>query len=186
MTALALPRVPTWQEIDAAADEWGFNCGPAALCAATGLTPDEVRRCLPADWPGYTNPTVMAAALGAAGRAYRVRHRGDHPDPAFVQAALRLPSSRPWFPGISLVRVQWSGPWTLPGVPMRARYRKTHWIATASDHRVYDVNAVSQTTDGWVGSDLWASRLVPWLLRASVPKADGGWWPTHVWEVLGG
>lgn len=30
-------------EAQAASDEWGFNCGPAALCAVLGLTPAELR-----------------------------------------------------------------------------------------------------------------------------------------------
>lgn len=177
-----LPRVPTWREVDAAA-RWGFNCGPAALCAVTGSSPESVRAFLPADWPGYTNPTAMGRGLGAAGMRWFQLYRGDQPPGSVVPRAI-LPGR------VALTRVQWGGPWTRDGVPFRARYRQTHWIAESWDDDgapiVYDVNAVSQTTNGWIPRAVWVGTLVPWLLRESVPKADGRWWPTHVWEVLRG
>lgn len=173
-----LPRVPTHAELELAADAWGCNCGPAALCAATGKAPDEVRPgvALPADWPGYTNPTTMALALGALGRRYRVEYRGD------INCGLaNVP-----FDGVRLTRIQWGGPWTREGVPHAARYRKTHWICEAVDADrnpiVFDVNAAS--AGGWISQGEWSEDLVPWLLKQCVPRADGTWWPTHVWAVL--
>lgn len=176
IAARHLPRVPTLEEGDAASDAWGFNCGPAALCAALGLTPDEVRPHFGAEWPGYTNPTRMANAIRSAGRTFIERYRGDDPG-----VELLSPSPR----RVSLTRIQWAGRWTAPGVPMRVRYRQTHWIAESHDDRleflVYDVNATS--VGGWLTRAEWADQLVPWLLREAVPGANGRWWPTHVWEV---
>lgn len=36
---------------------------------------------------------------------------------------------------------------------------------------------------GWISWKEWATQLVPWLLKECHPKATGGWWPTHCWEV---
>ena len=81
--------------------------------------------------------------------------------------------------------MQWAGPWTKPGVPMRVRYRHTHWIATAETEHdglaVFDVNAIC--AGGWIAFDEWQSQLVPWLLGRMEPRADGRWWPTHLLEL---
>jgi len=29
----------------------------------------------------------------------------------------------------------------------------------------------------------WETFLVPWLLKEVAPKASGGWWPTHCWQI---
>jgi hypothetical protein len=193
-----LPRVPTIDEVDAAADAWGFNCGPAALCATTGLTPEQVRPHLGDDWPGYTNPTRLAKALRSAGHRFAEVYRGDAPmesEPSGIRLRdailfYREHGARAFYEkpvsGFWLTRIQWGGPWTREGVPMRARYRQTHWIAESHDDDgqpiVYDVNAY--TIGGWISRTRWADLLVPWLLREVVPRADGRWWPTHVWEVV--
>jgi uncharacterized protein (DUF433 family) len=112
----------TAQDVEAANDAWGCNCGPAAFAAILDLTLDETRKHFGAEFEAkrYTNPTLMFAALrsalGAAGRAWHV-----------------LPGSRPagatvGWPGYGLCRVQWEGRWTEPAVPIAARYRKTHWV----------------------------------------------------------
>jgi hypothetical protein len=89
------------------------------------------------------------------------------------------------------VRVQWGGPWTKPGVPMRVRYRQTHWVGVRERgvakfpgfrREVFDINAMF--VGGWIPYDEWAGRLVPWLIEKCVPHADGQWWPTHVWKLL--
>ena len=38
-----MSKIWTCEEADAMADEWGFNCGPAAICAVTGLSPEQLR-----------------------------------------------------------------------------------------------------------------------------------------------
>src|SRR3546814_4460187 len=81
------------------------------------------------------------------------------------------------WPEFGLVRVQWEGPWTAPGVPMAARYRQTHWIGTmlrADRQRgIWDVNCLANG-GGWVSLSDWESVLVPWLLQECHPKANGG------------
>lgn len=174
--------------VDAAQEEWGFNCGPGALCAVAGLSPEELKPTLESvGWmerplrARYTNPTMMFAALARLGVDHRLAYRGDDPSGFFGRT---LPDTA------ALVRVQWGGPWTKPGVPMRARYRQTHWIATRPDHQlgsfdIFDVNAISGDSDGWIENAIWSTRLVPWLCKQCVPKWDGTYWFTHVIEVLG-
>lgn len=155
---------------------WCFNCGPGALCAVLNLTPTEIRP-LMGDFEskGYTNPTLMWDVLNRiAGRtAWRKTYRGD---------------DNIGFPVVKhgLVRVQWGGPWTRHGVPMRARYRHTHWVAMRDqehghDGEVFDVNAMC--VGGWIPFSEWHNELVPWLCRECVPKWDGHFWPTHAIEV---
>lgn len=152
-------------EAEAAAEAWGFNCGPGALCAVLGKTPDELRPHLGGfEVKGYTNPSLMFEVL----RGLQVRHRQVFRSDAPKQEQLQL--------HLGLMRVQWDGPWTRPGVPMAARYRKTHWVAVCGD-QVFDVNALS--AGGWISWDLWSTRLVPWLIKAAVPGGSGLWWPTH-------
>lgn len=156
-----------------AADSWGLNCGPSALAAVTGKTPDEIRPFLgDFEEKHYTNPTLMFASLDQLG------------------ARWRKCSTTAFWPNHGLVRVQWEGPWTAPGVPMRVRYRKTHWVAAqaltdgpARDHKtwIFDINCMS--VGGWVPFREWSESVVPWILRELVPKADGRWHMTHVIEV---
>ena len=156
---------------EAYATDWRFNCGPGALCAVLGMTPAEIRpHMLDFERKGYTNPTLMLDVLRGLGVAFR--HRPD----------------RLW-PEFGLVRVQWSGPWTAPGVPPRVAYRHTHWVASCGTRlpdsmRVFDVNAIC--VGGWLSFIEWAQALVPWLLRICEPKADGRWWVTHALELTRG
>lgn len=176
MIDLAKARL-TIENAQAAADEWGFNCGPAAVCAILGMAPDELRpHLLDFETKGYTNPTLMANILRGLGVSFRRK---------FESAGEPMSGEVQW-PARGLVRIQWGGPWTKPGVPMRARYRATHWIGYRSgpgiNHdRVFDVNALC--VGGWLPFAEWSNQLVPWLLKECQPKADGRWWPTHCWEV---
>jgi hypothetical protein len=158
----------TLDDAQRAGDEWRFNCGPAALCAVLDMTPDEIRpHLLDFERKGYTNPTLMFDVLKNLGVNYRLTYRGDnlHPAPRIT---------------FGLMRVQWAGPWTRPCVPMRARYRETHWVAATGD-AVFDVNAMC--VGGWIPWEEWSFQLVPWLIRECCPKGDGNWWPTHVLEI---
>ena len=151
---------------------WQFNCGPGALCAVLNLTPSELRP-LMGDFEskGCTNPTLMFDVLKRAGAEYRQVYRSDDP--------------KGYVPKIKhgLMRVQWGGPWTKQGVPMRVRYRQTHWLALRNNsEQVFDINAIC--VGGWMNALEWENQLVPWLIKECVPKGDGTWWPTHALEVL--
>lgn len=167
----------TADDAQRAHDEWGMNCGPAALCAALSLTPDELRPHLgDFEQRGYTSPSMMAGIL----RRLKVNFRR-------LYECQDKVAGRPLsgeFPTLGLVRIQFGGPWTMPGVPIPARYRKTHWVAMRRDAAawsVFDINAIGY--GGWLPSREWAGQLVPWLIREAVPKGDGEWWPTHCWQV---
>jgi hypothetical protein len=163
----------------AAADEWGFNCGPGALAALLGKTPDEIRPHLgDFERKRYLSPTMMADALRSLGVGFRRAY----------ECAELVHNRRPPMPNFGLVRVQWDGPWCKPGVPMAARYGHTHWIATVNhlptySCAVFDINA---TCSGWIPWVEWAARLVPWLLKQTQPRATGEWWATQCWEIQGG
>lgn len=158
----------TFADVVAAFDEWGMNCGPAALCAVTGLSAAEIRPHL-GDFEArhYMSPTMVARAAKSLGLTYREVYRREEPG---------VPPS----PSLALVRVQWDGPWMRPKVPVQARYGRTHWIAQASDE-IFDVNAMD--IGGWMPYRVWTDRLAP-LIAHEVPKASGKWWFTHVWEIL--
>jgi hypothetical protein len=165
----------TLESVMAAADAWNFNCGPGALCAVLGKTPEEIRpHLLDFERKGYTNPTLMADILRGLGVSFRRVYECQH----------KVDGREPVYPSFGLVRVQWGGPWTKPGVPMAARYRHTHWIGMnhfEGARFAFDVNCVC--TGGWLPWREWTGQVVPWLLRECEPKADGTWWPTHCWEV---
>lgn len=164
--------------------EWGFNCGPGALCAVLDKTPDEIRPHLgDFEQKRYTNPTLMKSMLNNLGVPFRSTHQSEAGD--------GMPVLWPELPQFGLVRIQWAGPWTKPGVPIAARYRHTHWVACWKTIRrdapngrhceIFDINAMQY--GGWLPYAEWKAELVPWLLTNSVARASGEWWPTHCWEV---
>ena len=162
----------TLEEVERANEEWGCNCGPAAIAAVLRRPLDEVRPHM-GDFESkrYTNPTLMWSALRSLG--VRFSYRGGH-------------LGRRWWPTYGLARIQWEGPWTKPGVPARAAYRHTHWVGVNARNPenigIFDVNAVANGT-GWCSLDDWSGIVVPWLLREAVPSADGAWHITHAVEV---
>lgn len=162
----------TPEEVNRAYDEWGCNCGPSALAAITGLTLDEVRPHIKGfDEKHYTNPTMMREAVGS-----------------ILKRPVKWSHSRYGFiswPMYGLVRIQWEGPWTAPGVPMKARYRYTHWIGVESydltDVGIFDINAMANGT-GWCFQKDWSGVIVPFIL-SHVPRSNGKWHITHAIEV---
>lgn len=166
--------VLTHEEAERAFEAWGANCGPAAICAVTGMTLAELRPSLgDFEQKHYTNPTLMFEVLARLGVRFQVMYRGDEP----LVRGIELPD-------FGVARIQFGGPWTKPGVPMRARYRQTHWIATCrGEHTrgIFDVNCLN--SGGWVGAEDWARIIVP-ALTSDIPRADGSWWVTHGIEVF--
>lgn len=156
----------TAAEADAAYDAWGCNCGPAALAAIMGMRLDDVRPHLVGfDEKRYTNPTMMFDGLARIGRPWRK-------------------IGKEW-PTYGLARIQWEGPWTRPGVPMRVRYRHTHWVGSWKHHErghgVFDVNMLNNGT-GWGTYQDWDDFLVPEIV-SHIPRADGRWHVTHGIEI---
>jgi hypothetical protein len=172
----------TIDDAERAHDEWGANCGPGALAAILGLTLDEVRPHMgDFERKGYTNPTLMLAALDSAGAKWRKRQLGPNRVTGGTVTFLG-------FPLYGLARIQWEGPWTKPGVPMAARYRHTHWVGVAHgdsvrDVGIFDINCMNNGT-GWVSLENWRDIVVPYILQEYVPRADGGWHLTHVVEIV--
>ncbi len=170
----------TQKEAESAFDTWGFNCGPAAVAAICGLSLDELRPYLgDFEQKRYTNPTLMRQILKNVGASIiefgRLNWRFE----------MQRTGRAPW-PGYGLARVQWEGPWTVPGVPIAARYRQTHWVGACSlnpdDVGIWDVNCMNNGS-GWVSLEEWTSILVPWLLKECHPRASGKWHLTHVIEI---
>lgn len=168
-------QAPRFSQADgrAASDEWTFNCGPGALCGVLNMTPTEIRpHLLDFETKGYTNPTLMFDIL----KGLQIRHR--------LIARTDDPTHPTIWPRFGLCRVQWHGPWTRPGVPMKVRYRQTHWIGVSSEEggrMIFDINAMQ--VGGWITEETWSSSLVPWLLPHVSPKADGRWHLTHSIEI---
>jgi hypothetical protein len=157
--------------------DWGCNCGPAALAFALQTGLDDVRPAMMAAGfgvKGHTTPTMMSAALVAMNAKKRqvqvpVRNAGGGLDiePLFVESL------------ITLVRVQWTGPWTRPGTSPRWAYAYTHWIATWAERGVplvFDCNGGVQHVERW------EYETVP-AITSQISRADGGWHPTHVWHI---
>ena len=165
VTPRGLPRF-TAADADRAYDEWGCNCGPAALAAIAGVDLERARDAIPGFVErGYTSPAMMRAALASLSG---------------------WPGWAPLnWPRYGLVRIQWEGPWTEPGVPMVARYRHTHWVGAQQIGDppavgVFDVNAIGNGT-GWVSLDDWTGEIAPFL-AAHIRRANGRWHITHAIE----
>jgi hypothetical protein len=144
-------------------DAWRFSCGPAAICALLGMTPDEVRPHL-GNFRGWMNPTQMGAALNRIGKPVKLWRDGDGDGfPPDADAIWRL---------------QFEGPWMAPNVPVAARYKHTHYVAfNAESLRVFDVNWCF-----WHLRSVWVPMLRD-LIQDETPKAFGTWHVTHAWEV---
>lgn len=162
-----------FSEADAkrAFDEWGCNCGPTALAFAARVGLDVVRPEIPGfDEKRYTSPTMMFKAVINLGLSYV-------PIPCAPRSDA-LPGALD--SSIALVRIQWTGPWTAPGANPRWAYRQTHWIcawiALNAGPVIFDVNGGIRSLRSW------QEEIVPDLL-AGVKRADGGWYPTHVWRL---
>lgn len=171
---MKLPVRISVKDAERAHEVWGCNCGPGALAAIMGLTLDQVRPHMgDFERKRYTNPTLMFESLDRAGAKWKCRALGRGIDQLS-------------FPTFGLARIQWEGPWTKPGVPIRARYRHTHWVAsqrgTDGSLGIFDINCVANGS-GWTPSEAWRDVLVPWLLEECVPRADGKWHITHAVEI---
>lgn len=168
------------KEADRCAQEWGMNCGPAALAAMLALKPDDVHAHIPDfDRKHYTSPTMMKSALASLGVSF-TDAEGGH-----ICAQLSCPdcSRSRLFPVYGLARIQFEGPWLNPGVPKVASYAYTHWVGAMLDGAsvralyIFDVNC------GWRPYWEWRDKTMPELTK-SYKRATGGWHVTHRWQLL--
>lgn len=171
----------TWGDASTAFDEWGCNCGPSAIAAMCDMSLAEVRpHLLDFESKRYTNPSLMAQILGKIPGVQVEEFL--RLNPAFE---MQRTGRKPW-PKWGLARIQWEGPWTKPGVPVKARYRHTHWVGVNAtdpdDIGIWDVNALVNES-GWTSLSNWEKIVVPWVLEACVPKADGRYHLTHAVEL---
>lgn len=138
--------LPTLESVLDHNRRWGANCGPYAASAALGTGLHRLHtEFLPRNWPGYTNERTMRAILEHSGRQY---HR------------VRSPEVTDTHPGTSVYFVQIIGPWCGPGVPARARYRHTHWVASRTGGDIADINNPGL----WMSRGDWLRFNVPVLL----------------------
>lgn len=162
----------TEEEYQAAAQEWGCNCGPTALAFALQVKLDVAREAIPGfQEKGYTSPTMMKAALDSR----QVRYRAHTPPDEASMFDARFPG----YP--ALVRVQFTGPWTAPGANPKWAYWHTHWIVAwryGGFLMVFDCNG------GVMNFEQWKGEIIP-LLTQQDKRRDGGWKPTHIWRLGG-
>jgi hypothetical protein len=167
---------------------WGFNCGPAAVCAAVGLAPHELRPHLGAfEGCRYMNPTMVYETLDRLRVGYTVLYRSLKPGACWPVCRRSLKPGACWpVCRLAVVRVQFGGPWCGDGVDARAAYRYTHWVAThygGGAWKVFDVNCMDK--GGWVAADRWRSWAKAVLAKDVSPRADGTLWPTHAIRIDG-
>lgn len=168
----------TAAEMQAANAEWGCNCGPASLAFALQIGLDRARVLIDGfEERRYTNPTMMRYALRKAGVKFTQLFKTEPAEMFHVK--------------LSLVRIQWIGPWTEPCVNPKAAYRYTHWIAAwatreAGEFLGYKATRVGlfvfDCNDGICSFEAWKKETVPAIL-AGYPRAYGTWKPTHIWRV---
>lgn len=161
-------------ESDAAHKSWGFNCGPAALAFALQKKPDDVRAALVGfEQRRYTNPTMMEAAL----KTLRVKfHKVFNPSGGKGMTNSRYAM---WEGPVSLVRIQFTGPWTADGANYKWASTHTHWVCCwvgDGAHLVFDVNG------GIMDAYRWENKIVP-AIAATIKRADGGWYAANVWRL---
>lgn len=173
----------TRDDAEAAAVAWGCNCGPAALAAMLNKTLNEVRPHIPDfDKKRFTNPTMMHVALRSLGADVQTGVAPPWGSEAF-------PSNGAGWPKDGLARIQWEGSWMNPGVPIPARYARTHWVgvraiwsgAGMTQVSIFDINCLC--VGGWVPLGEWSGQVVPWLWKELGIKATG-WHVTHAIDIL--
>ena len=169
-------------DLAAANDEWGANCGPGALAAIMGVPVAQVRDRFP-HFPAkaVTNLTQMRAAAPSHVRV--------------TPAAPADPAPRGPFPVVerALVQIQWTGRWTRPDANRQFAYidclKNSHWVAARLSTSaspgvwVYDVNVNwdGEIPGGWVPVATWATRIA--LMIIEEKKARTGWYAREILQL---
>lgn len=156
-------------EIRAAYELWGCNCGPAALAACLGLELDAIRSAIGRfDQLGYINREMMFEAVVKLG--FRCRE-----DLVADQDGVDR------YPSHGLCLVQFGGPW-IDGEKPNPKWasRHTHWIAckiVGVQTWIFDINCL-----GWSTYQRWAEGTMPFLSKADRYR-DGTYFLRNSWEV---
>jgi hypothetical protein len=154
MLITSAPRTDCPEDMDAAHEVLGAACGHGAFAAALRTSVavatfyfDRLK-----EGRSWVNMGDMEAALRKADVVFEV-------------------VGREWpFTGLALL--QWTGPWTRPGVPARVACMHRHWVALR-DRKIWDANIQE-----WLTHEDWndfARELMP-------PKADG-WTVARGYEI---
>jgi hypothetical protein len=123
------------RDMEVARENFGAMCGHGALAAILGK---EV--CLTMKYfgrGGWVNIPMMRAAIEKSGHLW-------------------IKAGKPPAALSALVLLQWTGPWSHPGVPPAAACRYRHWVATREGF-VWDAN-----TQRWEPKHEW-KRIIPHL-----------------------
>lgn len=192
----------TEEEAEQAATEWGFNCGPTALAFAARVSLSAVRGMIPGfEQKRYTSPTMMKQGIANLGREFEPRLAGMSLDTTMLGriAVVRVQWTGPWTQPGSNPRwaynyTHWICSWLStetallsdkevseevdidPECDKAKDEEKGDWVIPQGTSMIFDVNGGIQTLARWQG------EIVP-LLTALHKRADGGWFPTHVWEL---
>jgi hypothetical protein len=164
----------TEDEFLAARKAWGCNCGPASLAFALQTTLDLVRPAIPDfETRRYTSPMMMAAGLQYFGERFTpVSNPSGGRD---YQQGIAAMFGGP----VSLVRIQWTGPWTDKTGSAKWAATRTHWVVCwRPAAMMYDCNV------GVIGFDEWESTIAP-AIMANIPRSYGDWYPADVWQLSG-
>jgi hypothetical protein len=123
---------------------------------------------------GYTSPAMMEVGLQFFGRKIlKVRRH-------LAGLSASQPSIEGMFAGpMTLVRIQWTGPWCRGG-NWKWAARQTHWIATWAERGVW---LLFDCNGGIRGLSSWEQEIAPKLI-AMHPRADGGWYPANIWRLV--
>jgi hypothetical protein len=145
-------HLPLFSPLDfRVANKMGAMCGHGALAAAIGLPVLDVYGPFFEGRSGWINVPMMKAAIIRSGHSWARLEKLDEGQ-------------------TGVILIQFTGPWTNPGVPVAAACLHRHWIATRAG-LVWDVN-----TERWESQDDWKS-IVPDLL----PERATGY---RVWGAL--
>lgn len=150
---MSAPYCP--QDMTLCADRYGAACGHGALAAVLAVPVAIVCHQLFADSlpkQRWINMPTMEEALTKAGKTFRI-------------------VGRQW-PKRGLAMIQFTGPWTRPGVPVRVACQYRHWVAVEAG-LVWDANL-----EDWISREDWGR----WVVELLPAKSDG-WTIARGYEI---
>lgn len=109
-------------------DEWGANCGPHSIAAATGNNLETVRKAL-GRFPGWMSPTMIRETLLKLKWVQRWEPVGPKSRVPFKWKMERERAREIHAKARSIARVQYEGPWLDPKADPVKAYYQTHWVA---------------------------------------------------------